>query len=146
MLFDWLSLLISVHYLFIFSHSCSNYHTFLPLFSDNPYYFYNEKSPQTPDSNSKGFSFFKRRNSKGSSGNCSKITTATKCRGINSATLISDASVLGSPRGSLGSLASSPLCSPVSHAEINFQILVRLTYFFCYRPLKYILLILTRPH
>ncbi|CAD7084728.1 unnamed protein product [Hermetia illucens] len=89
---------------------------------DNPYYFYNEKSPQTPDSNSKGFSFFKRRNSKGSSGNCSKITTPTKCRGINSATLISDASVLGSPRGSLGSLASSPLCSPTFEVHtINFN-------------------------
>ncbi|XP_055847418.1 phosphoinositide 3-kinase adapter protein 1 isoform X2 [Episyrphus balteatus] len=73
---------------------------------DNPYYFYNDKSsPKTPDSttSSKGFSIFKRRNSKGSS---PRVAIPEKIRPINSANLDSAASVLGSPRGSFGSLGS----------------------------------------
>ncbi|XP_054726447.1 phosphoinositide 3-kinase adapter protein 1 [Anastrepha obliqua] len=72
---------------------------------DNPYYFYNDnKSPRTPDSqsSSKAFSIFKRRNSKGSS---PRVIIPEQTRLITSANLDSAATMaLGSPRGSFGSL------------------------------------------
>ncbi|XP_019892071.2 uncharacterized protein LOC101895140 isoform X2 [Musca domestica] len=70
---------------------------------DNPYYFYNDpKSPTTPDSqsSSKGFSIFKRRNSKG---NSPKVTIPEQTRLITSANLDTTATLtLGSPRGQFG--------------------------------------------
>uniref|UniRef100_A0A1A9ZT05 Uncharacterized protein n=1 Tax=Glossina pallidipes TaxID=7398 RepID=A0A1A9ZT05_GLOPL len=76
------------------------------LFSDNPYYFYNDpKSPRTPDSqsSSKGFSIFKRRNSKG---NSPRVVIPEQTRLITSANLDTAASLtLGSPRGNFGAVS-----------------------------------------
>ncbi|XP_037943444.1 uncharacterized protein LOC119676278 [Teleopsis dalmanni] len=89
------------------------------FFSDNPYYFYNDnKSPRTPDSqsSSKGFSIFKRRNSKG---NSPRVVLPEQLRLITSANLDSAATIaLGSPRGSFGSL------SAFSHQTFELQPLV----------------------
>ncbi|XP_068157480.1 phosphoinositide 3-kinase adapter protein 1 isoform X1 [Drosophila tropicalis] len=76
---------------------------------DNPYYFCNDtKSPRTPDSqtSSRGFSIFKRRNSKGgSSPRPVVITNPEQMRLITSANLDTTASMaFGSPRGSFNSL------------------------------------------
>lgn len=79
-----------------------NFFVFL-FFIDNPYYFYNDpKSPRTPDSqtSNKGFSLFKRRNSKGSS---PRLPMPEQTRLITSANLDAAASLtLGSPRASFG--------------------------------------------
>ncbi|XP_051862654.1 phosphoinositide 3-kinase adapter protein 1 isoform X1 [Drosophila albomicans] len=77
------------------------------FFSDNPCYFCNDtKSPRTPDSQSsgKGFSIFKRRNSKGSSprplaGNPEQMRLMTSANLDTTATM-----AFGSPRGSFNSL------------------------------------------
>ncbi|XP_017002531.2 uncharacterized protein stumps isoform X1 [Drosophila takahashii] len=77
------------------------------FFSDNPYYFCNDtKSPRTPDSqsSSRGFSIFKRRNSKGSSPRPVALTNPEPNR-ITSGNLDTTAIMaLGSPRGSFNSL------------------------------------------
>ncbi|EDX12934.1 GD18965 [Drosophila simulans] len=82
------------------------------FFSDNPYYFCNDtKSPRTPDSqsSSRGFSIFKRRNSKGSSPRPLVMTNPEQMRLITSANLDTTATMaLGSPRGSFNSLAGYP--------------------------------------
>ncbi|XP_039492577.1 uncharacterized protein LOC120452421 isoform X3 [Drosophila santomea] len=79
---------------------------------DNPYYFCNDtKSPRTPDSqsSSRGFSIFKRRNSKGSSPRPLVMTNPEQMRLITSANLDTTATMaLGSPRGSFNSLAGYP--------------------------------------
>ncbi|XP_033236610.1 uncharacterized protein stumps isoform X2 [Drosophila pseudoobscura] len=79
------------------------------FFSDNPYYFCNDtKSPRTPDSqsSSKGFSLFKRRNSKGnSSPRPMVVSNPEQMRLITSANLDTTATMaFGSPRGSFNSL------------------------------------------
>ncbi|KAH8247219.1 hypothetical protein KR038_000314 [Drosophila bunnanda] len=79
------------------------------FFSDNPYYFCNDtKSPRTPDSqsSSRGFSLFKRRNSKGaSSPRPMVVTNPEQMRLITSANLDTTATMaFGSPRGSFNSL------------------------------------------
>ncbi|KAH8381855.1 hypothetical protein KR009_000655 [Drosophila setifemur] len=79
------------------------------IFSDNPYYFCNDtKSPRTPDSQSsvRGFSLFKRRNSKGgSSPRPVVVTNPEQMRLITSANLDTTATMaFGSPRGSFNSL------------------------------------------
>ncbi|KPU79193.1 uncharacterized protein Dana_GF17516, isoform C [Drosophila ananassae] len=82
------------------------------FFSDNPYYFCNDaKSPRTPDSQSsgRGFSLFKRRNSKGgSSPRPLAMSNPEQMRLITSANLDSTATMaFGSPRGSFNSLGGS---------------------------------------
>ncbi|KAH8267328.1 hypothetical protein KR018_010944 [Drosophila ironensis] len=79
------------------------------FFSDNPYYFCNDtKSPRTPDSqsSSRGFSLFKRRNSKGGS-SPRPVVVANPERLITSANLDTTATMaFGSPRGSFNSFSS----------------------------------------
>ncbi|KAL9897996.1 DBB domain-containing protein stumps isoform 2-T2 [Glossina fuscipes fuscipes] len=92
------------------------------LFSDNPYYFYNDpKSPRTPDSqsSSKGFSIFKRRNSKG---NSPRVVIPEQTRLITSANLDTAASLtLGSPRGNFGAV------SGFAHQTFELQPLMQQT-------------------
>ncbi|XP_046806310.1 uncharacterized protein LOC111676505 isoform X1 [Lucilia cuprina] len=96
------------------------------FFSDNPYYFYNDpKSPRTPDSQSsnKGFSIFKRRNSKGSS---PRLPMPEQTRLITSANLDTAASLtLGSPRASFGftyqSFELQPLMSQHQQSAAHLQ-------------------------
>ncbi|XP_075148805.1 DBB domain-containing protein stumps isoform X2 [Haematobia irritans] len=83
---------------------------------DNPYYFYNDpKSPCTPDSqsSSKGFSIFKRRNSKG---NSPRVSIPEQTRLITSANLDTSATLtLGSPRSGFGMHQSFELQPLMSH-------------------------------
>jgi len=94
---------------------------------DNPYYFCNDtKSPRTPDSqsSSRGFSIFKRRNSKGSSPRPLVMTNPEQMRLITSANLDTTATMaLGSPRGSFNSLAGYPQVSSdlIEHIAIQFR-------------------------
>lgn len=86
------------------SFNCFQFFLNLHLFfADNPYYFYNDpKSPCTPDSqsSSKGFSIFKRRNSKG---NSPRVSIPEQTRLITSANLDTAATLtLGSPRSGFG--------------------------------------------
>ncbi|KRG02255.1 phosphoinositide 3-kinase adapter protein 1 isoform X2 [Drosophila mojavensis] len=74
---------------------------------DNPCYFNDAKSPRTPDSQSsgRGFSIFKRRNSKGSSPRPALVVNPEQMRLITSANLDTTATMaFGSPRGSFNSL------------------------------------------
>lgn len=99
---------------------------FLFIFLDNPYYFNSDlpaapttRQPPSPTSSTKsgGFFFFRRRSS--SSGS-SKSVKSPKTKTFNSATLGSEAAILGNRRSSLSSLMRPAASSGPASLPLNY--------------------------